>query len=242
MTTNNKKTALVTGGSRGIGAATVRRLHADGFNVAFTYSSSAAAAEALSQETGAKAYQADAKDPTIAASLVQEVLKDFGRIDVLVNNAGVIGSGIIGEIAYEDYRNTMGVNVDGVFALTNEVVKHLSAGARIINISSILGERAIFPSLGVYNASKFAVIGLTRSWAQDLGSKNILVNAILPGPIGTEMNPDDDSDMATTMRKSVPLGRYGKPEEIANAVAFLASPEASFINGAVLSVDGGLNA
>ncbi|HEU5047207.1 MAG TPA: 3-oxoacyl-ACP reductase family protein [Rickettsiales bacterium] len=240
------KTALVTGGSRGIGAAIVRRLARDGAQVAFTYGKSAAEAESLVKEltaTGAKAkaYRADAADAKALSALVQNVLKDYSSIDILVNNAGVAEGGLIGEITLEQYNKVFSVNVEAVFALTNEVVPHLKSGSRIVNISSILGERAIMPAFGVYNASKFAVTGFTRSWAKDLGAKGILVNAVQPGPIATDMNPED-SDHADSQRAMTALGRYGRPEEIAAAVSFFAGPDASFITGATLNVDGGANA
>ncbi len=245
MTLKNK-TALVTGGSRGIGAAIVRRLAKDGANVAFTYSQSAEVAEKLAKEISAygveaKAYLADSAKPEQLPKLVDEVLKDFGSIDILVNNAGVFTLGAIGEISQEDYAKVMRVNVDAVFMLTNAAVKYMKAGARIINISSILGERACDPNLSVYVGSKFAVSGLTRAWAKDLGPKGILVNAVMPGPIDTDMNPAS-GEYADAQRVKVALGRYGKPEEIAGAVAFLAGPDSTFITGTTLTIDGGYNA
>ena len=236
------KTALVTGGSRGIGAAIVKRLVKEGANVVFTYSASKDAADKLASETGAKAYQADANDIAGLPALAGKVLKDFGKIDILVNNAGIMdGFGPIGEIDPEGYQRQMRVNVDAVFTLTNEVVKSMKDGGRIINISSVLGERAIMAGLSAYNASKFAVVGLTRTWAHDLASKNILVNAVLPGNTDTDMNPADGEE-GEGRRAGIPLGRFGKPEEIAAAVAFFAGPDSSYITGATLRVDGGSNA
>jgi 3-oxoacyl-[acyl-carrier protein] reductase len=135
----------------------------------------------------------------------------------------------------------MRINVDAVFALTNAAVKHMKTGGRIVNISSILGERATGPDMGVYNASKFAVTGFSRSWAKDLGARGILVNAVQPGPIDTDLNPATGSH-AESMRLQTALGRYGRPEEVAAAVAFLAGPDAGYITGATLNVDGGWNA
>jgi 3-oxoacyl-[acyl-carrier protein] reductase len=238
------KVALVTGGSRGIGAAIVKRLAEEGAQVAFTYSSSKEAADKLTAEIDGKTigYQADANAPDKLPELAAKVLKDFGKIDILVNNAGIMeGTGLIGEIDPAGYQKQMRVNVDAVFTLTNEVVKTMASGSRIINISSILGERAIMPGISSYNTSKFAVLGQTRSWAKDLGPKNILVNAVLPGPIDTELNPGDGPN-ADNMRAMIPMGRFGKPEEIASAVAFFAGPDSSFITGAELAVDGGSNA
>jgi 3-oxoacyl-[acyl-carrier protein] reductase len=242
----SKKVALVTGGSRGIGAAIVRRLAQEGAHVAFTYSTSEKAARALAKEVGAhgvkaKAYPADAAAPKSLPRLVGRVLKDFGRLDILVNNAGVFLGGTIGDIKASDYERVMRINVDAVFALTNAAVKKMQAGGRIINISSVLGERASGPDMGVYNASKFAVTGFSRSWAKDLGAKGILVNAVQPGPIDTELNPET-GDSADIQKARTSLGRFGRPEEIAGAVAFLAGPDATYITGATLNVDGGYNA
>jgi 3-oxoacyl-[acyl-carrier protein] reductase len=240
------KVALVTGGSRGIGAAIVRRLARDGANVAFTYSASAKAAAAVAREAAgfgvvAKAYRADSSAPRTLPRLVARVMKEFGRIDVLVNNAGVFLGGKIGEIRPADYEHLMRINVDAVFALTNAAVKHMKPGGRIVNISSILGERATGPDMGVYNASKFAVTGFSRSWAKDLGARGILVNAVQPGPIDTDLNPATGAH-AEVMSRQTALGRYGRPEEVAAAVAFLAGPESTYITGATLNVDGGWNA
>jgi 3-oxoacyl-[acyl-carrier protein] reductase len=240
------KIALVTGGSRGIGAATVRRLAQEGAQVAFTYGKSREAAEKLAREITAsggkaKAYFADADKTENLPKLAETVIQDFGGLDILVNNAGVFSLGPIGAVDPQEYARVMRVNVDAVFALTNAVVKHMKPGARIINISSVLGERACDPGLSVYVGSKFAVSGMTRGWAKDLGAKGILVNAVMPGPIDTDMNPAT-SEFADEQKKATALGRYGKPEEVAGAVAFLAGPDASYITGATLVVDGGHNA
>jgi len=242
----NKKVALVTGGSRGISAAIVRRLALEGAQVAFTYSTSEKVAKALVKEVAragvkAKAYLADAAAPKSLPRLIGKVLKDFEGLDILVNNAGMFLGGKIGEIRAADYERLMRINVDSVFVLTNAAVKVMKPGARIINISSVLGERASGPDMSVYNASKFAVTGFSRSWAKDLGSKGILVNAVQPGPIDTEMNPET-GDHAEYMKRQTSLGRYGRPEEIAATVAFLAGPDATYITGATLNVDGGWNA
>jgi 3-oxoacyl-[acyl-carrier protein] reductase len=242
----SKKTALVTGGSRGIGAAIVRRLAKDGADVAFTYSKSAKAAGALVKEVSgynikAKAYLADAASPRSLPRLIEKLLKDFGRLDILVNNAGAFVGGKIGDIKAADYERIMRINVDAVFALTNAAVRAMKAGGRIINISSVLGERATGPDMGVYNASKFAVTGFSRSWAKDLGARGILVNAVQPGPIDTELNPET-GEGAQAQKARTALGRYGRPEEVAAAVAFLAGPDATYITGATLNVDGGQNA
>jgi 3-oxoacyl-[acyl-carrier protein] reductase len=240
------KTALVTGGSRGIGAAIVRRMAKEGADVAFTYSKSGKAAGVLVKEVSAygikaKAYRADGAVPKSMPGLVGKVLKDFGRLDILVNNAGVFLGGRIGEIKAADYERVMRVNVEAVFALTNAAVGKMKPGGRIINISSVLGERAAGPDMGVYNASKFAVTGFSRSWAKDLGPRGILVNAVQPGPIDTELNPAT-GESAEHQKARTALGRFGRPEEIAGAVAFLSGPDATYITGATLNVDGGMNA
>jgi 3-oxoacyl-[acyl-carrier protein] reductase len=179
--------------------------------------------------------------PKSLPQLIGKVFKDFGRLDILVNNAGVFLGGRIGDIRAVDYERVMRINVDAVFALTNAAVKKMKAGGRIINISSVLGERAAGPDMGVYNASKFAVTGFSRSWAKDLGPNGILVNAVQPGPIDTDLNPATGAG-ADIQKSRTSLGRFGRPEEIAAAVAFLAGPDATYITGATLNVDGGWNA
>ncbi len=237
---------LVTGGSRGIGASIVRRLAYDGANVAFTYSRSATAAEELEQMLAAegvkvKSYRADAAQPRDMPALVDRFVEDFTRLDVLVNNAGVFSADVIGEIESAEYTRVMQINVEAVFVLTNAAARVMKPGSRIINISSVLGERAPVAGLSLYNASKFAVTGFSRSWARDLGSRGILVNAVQPGPINTEMNPED-GEKADQARKLTALGRFGQPHEIAGVVAFLAGPDATYMTGATLNVDGGWNA
>ncbi len=240
------KTALVTGGSRGIGAASARRLAREGANVAVTYGKSAAAAEAVVKEllglgVKARAYLADAAKPESLEGLISQVVKDFGGLDILVNNAGVFETGMIGEVSHQDYERIMKVNVESVFVLSNAAAKVMKPGSRIINISSGLGERATGPGMSIYCASKFAVTGFSRAWAKDLGQKGILVNAIQPGPINTEMNPEV-GEFSDFMKSQTALGRYGQPEEIAGAVAFLAGPDSAYVTGARLDVDGGWNA
>ncbi|MDJ0875610.1 MAG: 3-oxoacyl-ACP reductase family protein [Desulfobacterales bacterium] len=237
---------LVTGGSRGIGAAIVRRLAYDGANVGFTYSRSDTAAAELTQMLTAegatvKAYHADAARPQDMPALVDRFIEDFGRLDVLVNNAGVFSGAHIGEIDAAEYKRVMQINVEALFMLTNAAARAMQAGSRIVNISSVLGERAAVAGLSLYNASKFAVTGFSRSWAQDLGPRGILVNAVQPGPINTEMNPED-GEKADQMKQQTALGRYGQPNEVAGVVAFLAGPDATYITGATVNVDGGWNA
>jgi 3-oxoacyl-[acyl-carrier protein] reductase len=240
------KTALITGGTRGIGAACAHSLAADGADIAMTYSASADAAAKLVEEleergVKARAYRADAAAPDTLPGVVRQVAADFGGIDILVNNAGTFAGGMIGEIDAADYRRIMTVNVDAVFTMTQAALKVMPDGGRIINIGSVLGERATTAGLSIYNASKFAVAGLSRSWAKDLGPRNILVNDVQPGPINTEMNREDGPN-ADYMRGNTALGRYGQPGEVAALVAFLAGPQASYITGATINVDGGWNA
>lgn len=238
------KVALVTGGSKGIGAATVKRFAEEGANVAFTYSNSKDEADklvAMLRGAKVKAYKADAAQPENMLTLAKEVLKDFGKVDILVNNAGVFGMGNIGEESLAEYEKMMNINVKSVYILTNELVKTMQKGSRIINISSCLGERASGAMMSTYAATKFAVAGFSRGWAKDLGAKGILSNAIMPGPIATDMNPED-SDFADHMRAQTALGRYGRAEEVAAAALFLAGPDSTYITGSTIAVDGGWNA
>jgi 3-oxoacyl-[acyl-carrier protein] reductase len=235
------KAAIVTGAARGIGAAIAIKLAQEGADVVLTYSKSKDKAESVADKIralGRKAVivEADAGKPESAAKVVDEAIKAFGKLDILVNNAGVFeAAGPIGEINADEFEHQLSVNVRSVFTTTQAAIPHLKAGGRIINLSSVLGERAIFAGASGYNMTKFAVAGMTRSWAHDLALKEVTVNAVLPGPIATDMMPDGAGDMT-------PMKRPGKPEEIANVVAFIASDEASYVTGATIPVDGGTNA
>lgn len=240
------KVALVTGGSRGIGAAIVKRLAQEGAKVAFSYVASADAANRLVEEVkreggNAVAFRADAASAHESAELVRRTVAHFGGLDILVNNAGVFILKPVQEITDEEYDRLFDVNVRGVFAAVREAANHLSDGGRIITIGSVSGERAHFYGGALYSATKFAVQGLTRGWARELAPRNITVNVVQPGPIDTDMNPAN-SEFAEELRKTVPLNRYGFTDEVANTVAFLASPEASYISAAAINVDGGLEA
>ena len=218
----------------------------DGANIAFTHSRSIEAAQELVQALTAErvkvhTYQTDAAQPQAMPVLIDKFLKDFNRLDVLVNNAGVFSRGDIGEIEAAEFNRVMRINVEAVFMLTNAAAQVMKPGSRIINISSVLGARATVAGFSLYNASKFAITGFSRSWAKDLGARGILVNAVQPGPINTEMNPED-GERADNMRHQTALGRFGQPHEVAGLVAFLAGPDATYITGATLNVDGGWNA
>lgn len=251
MTTQlSGKTALVTGGARGIGAAISRALAREGATVLVNYSRSVAAARGLVAEIAAAggtahSLQADVGDPAAVRSMFEQIDQQHrGRIDVLVNNAGIAVSAPLDEFSDEDFQRIMSVNVGGAFYVTRAAVRRMEAGGRIISIGSVLGERAIGRELSLYVATKFAVAGLARGWAHDLARRGITSNVVQPGPIDTDMNPADPAKnpSAPGMTRMVPIGRYGQAEEVAAAVVFLASPAASYITGATLNVDGGMNA
>ncbi len=239
------KKALVTGGSRGIGAAIAKRLAAEGAAVAITYAGNRGAAEATVSaiEAGggtAFAFQADAADPGSQRAGVDRAAAALGGIDILVHNAGVAEFSTVAEDTDETYERQFAVNVKGLHVGTRAALPHLNDGGRIVLIGSISGEMA-FPATTVYSATKAAVAALARGWAKDLAPRGILVNTVQPGPIDTDMNPAD-SEFAGQLLQAIPLGRYGRVEEIAGAVAFLAGPDASYITGTTLNIDGGATA
>jgi 3-oxoacyl-[acyl-carrier protein] reductase len=242
------KVALVTGGSRGIGAATARALADEGADVAISYTASADKAAAVVRQLEGKgvraaAFAADQADPAQVRGLVEAVRERFGRLDILVNNAGVAVAGQVGDADgnFAGFARQLAVNVGGVTAAVRAAVPLMGDGGRIISVGSTLGERVPLGGLADYSATKAAVVGYTRGWARDLGPRNITVNVVQPGPIDTDMNPAD-GPYSEYGRTATALHRYGRSEEVAAAIVFLASAEASFITGAVLNVDGGANA
>jgi 3-oxoacyl-[acyl-carrier protein] reductase len=235
--------ALVTGGSRGIGAEVVRRLAADGAAVAFTYGASATEAEKLAAEVAgsggtAVAIQADSGDPEQVATAIDETVAQLGGLDILVNNAGVAYIGDVESLTMEQFDRLVAINVKGVFAAIQRAIPHLGSTGRIINIGSINADRVPGPGLSIYAMSKAAVAGLTRGLARELGPRGITVNNIQPGPVATEMNPEV-GEFADSLRAVMALGRYGQPRDIASVVSYLAGPEAAYVTGANWNVDGG---
>jgi len=245
--TLENKRALVTGGSRGIGAAIVKRLAREGAHVAFTYATSpdradevANAAHALGVK--AIAIRADSADANAIIATVERTTNEFGGIDILVNNAGVLALGPIDDFKIADFDRTIAVNVRAVFVAIQAALKHMKSGARIINIGSCNADRMPFAGGGVYAMSKSALHGLVQGLARDLGPRGITINNVQPGPVDTDMNPDK-SEFAEMLKKQVmALPRYGTVDEIAAMVAYLAGPEAGYVTGASLTIDGGFNA
>jgi 3-oxoacyl-[acyl-carrier protein] reductase len=240
------KVALVTGGSRGIGAAIAKRLAADGANVAITYAKDASAASVVVKgiELGggkAIAIQADAADVKAVQAAVEKVVATFGRLDVLVNNAGTVIPKPFEESTQEEMDRVVDINIRGVFATTQAALKHLNDGGRIIMIGSAVGERAAAPGMVPYAATKGAVKMFTQALSREVGSRGITVNNIQPGPIDTDLNPAS-GDWSVPQKAATALNRYGRADEIAAMVAFVAGPESSYVTGANLSVDGGMNA
>jgi 3-oxoacyl-[acyl-carrier protein] reductase len=240
------KVALVTGASRGIGAAIAKRLAADGASVAITYVKDAASADAVVkviEGDGGKAIaiQADAADTKAVTAAVEKAVATLGRLDVLVNNAGTAIPKKFEETTLEEMDRMLDINVRGVFATTLAALKHMNDGGRVITIGSCVGERILTPGLTAYSATKGAVKMFTQGLAREVGSRGITVNNVQPGPIDTDLNPAS-GDWATPQIAVTALNRYGTVDEVAALVSFVASPESSYITGANLTVDGGTNA
>jgi 3-oxoacyl-[acyl-carrier protein] reductase len=246
MSKLSNKVALVTGASRGIGAAIAKRLAADGANVAITYSKGADAAASVVkaiEAAGGKAIaiQADAADASAVKAAVEKTVATFGSLDVLVNNAGTAIPKTFEETTLAEIDSMFNLNVRGTFVATQAALKHMKSGGRIITIGSSVGERMMTPGLVAYSATKGAVKMFTQGLSREVGSRGITVNNIQPGPIDTDLNPAA-GDWAAPQKAATALNRYGSVDEVAALVAFVAGPESSYITGANLTVDGGTNA
>jgi 3-oxoacyl-[acyl-carrier protein] reductase len=240
------KIALITGGSRGIGAAIAKRLAADGADVAITYTKGADAAASVVKEierVGRKAIaiQADATDASAVEAAVEKVVGAFGRLDVLVNNAGTAIPKRFEETTLEELDRVIDINVRGTLVATQAALKHMKSGGRIIMIGSAAGEHVVVPGLVPYSATKGAVKIFTQALSREVGGRGITVNNVQPGPIDTDLNPAA-GDWAVPQKAATALDRYGHVEEVAALVAFVAGPESSYITGSNLTVDGGMNA
>jgi 3-oxoacyl-[acyl-carrier protein] reductase len=240
------KTAIITGASRGIGMGIALEFAKQGANVAFTYNSSAEAAKILETELEqfgikARGYQSNAAIYDAAQDLVQEVIKEFGSVDVLINNAGITKDNLLMRISEEDFDKVIEVNLKSVFNLTKAVIRPMMKQRKgsIINMSSVVGVKGNAGQTN-YAASKAGILGFTKSVAQELGSRNIRCNAIAPGFIETEMTAKLDPNTVQEWRDSIPLKRGGTPEDVANACIFLASDLSDYVTGQTLNVDGGM--
>ena len=246
MSKLTNKVALVTGGSRGIGAAIAKRLAADGASVAITFAKDSDAASSVVraiEHAGGKAIaiQADATDADAVKAAVEKTVAIFGRLDVLVNNAGTAIPKSFEETTLEELDRLIDINVRGTFVATQAALKHMKSGSRIIMIGSCVGERVMTPGLVPYSATKGAVKMFTQGLSREVGSRGITVNNVQPGPIDTDLNPAA-GEWAVPQKAATALDRYGDVDEVAALVAFVAGPEASYITGANLTVDGGTNA
>ncbi|MFI8418021.1 3-oxoacyl-ACP reductase family protein [Serratia sp. NPDC078593] len=240
------KVAFIQGGSRGIGAAIAKRLAREGAAVAFTYVASADKAESVVsaiRANGGKALAlcADSADAAALQQAIRQAVNHFGKLDILVNNAGVLAMGQLDELPLEALDQTLSINVRSVFVASQEAARHMNDNGRIINIGSTNAERMPLAGGSLYAMSKSALVGLTKGMARDLGPRGITVNNVQPGPVDTDMNPES-GEFAEQLKGMMAIGRYGKDAEIASFVAYLAGPEAGYITGASLTVDGGFSA
>jgi len=240
------KVAFITGGSRGIGAAIARRLAREGADVAITYVSGKERAEQIVRAIEAEgrrglALRADSADELALREAIAAAVETLGRLDVLVSNAGLATLAPVEQFAIEDFDRLVAVNVRAVFVAAQEAARRMSAGGRIITIGSVNADRMPFAGGAVYAMTKAAVAGLTRGLARDLGPRGITVNNVQPGPVDTEMNPAQ-GEFAELLKPLIALGRYGRDEEIAAFVAYLAGPESGYVTGASLTIDGGFAA
>lgn len=241
MTTLKGKRALVTGGSRGIGAAIATKLAAEGAHVAITYEKAADQARTIASAIRGVAIQADSGNVAAVQASIAKTVSELGGLDILVNNAGTIRLLDLADMPIEDIESLLNVNVRGPIVAAKAALAHLGSGGRIINIGSYFGDRVPFSVVGVYAATKSAMSSFTKGLARELGPKGVTVNLVQPGPIDTDMNPEAGPYAGGQVALTA-LARYGKPNEIADAVAFLASPAAHYITGTTLTVDGGANA
>ena len=240
------KVALVTGGSRGIGEAVCNRLAEGGAHVILTYANSTDRAKNVeeacrSHHVKAEALQVDAGDVAADRRLVASVIEHHGPINILVNNAAILTVADLPNVTEEAFEQNVAVNLRGLFFLTQAVVEHMPEGGRIVNIGSIFGEGAPTAGLDLYSMSKFALAGLTRAWSRDLAPRGITVNCIQPGPVNTDMNPDD-GPLAGFLTPRTAINRYGRVEEVAEMVAYLAGPNTDNVTGGTFNNDGGSTA
>ncbi|MGY6239926.1 SDR family NAD(P)-dependent oxidoreductase [Burkholderia ambifaria] len=240
------KRALVTGGSRGIGAAIAKRLAADGADVAITYEKSAERAQAVVADIEALgrravAIQADSADPVAVRGAVDHAAQTLGGLDILVNNAGIFRGGALDDLTLDDIDATLNVNVRAVIVASQAAARHLGEGGRIVSTGSCLATRVPNAGMSLYAASKAALIGWTQGLARDLGARGITVNIVHPGSTDTDMNPAD-GEHAGVQRSRMAIPQYGKAEDVAALVAFVVGPEGRSINGTGLTIDGGANA
>lgn len=237
------KVALITGGSRGIGAGIVKRLAAEGATVAFTYAQAASAAATVVSEieaAGGKALMiaADNHSPEAVTQAVEQTVNAFGRIDILVNNAGMYVVNLLEDYTLQEYDDIMAVNVRAVFLASQAAARHMQPGSRIITIGSNMADRVTDSHGALYAMSKSALIGLNKGMARDLGPKGITANLVQPGPVDTDMNPANSAH-ADAARSRMAIPQYGTAAQVAGLVAYLASEESAFMTGAALTMDGG---